>query len=90
MYIVFEGIVGTGKTTQSKRLFEYLKDRCLDKKIIWTREPGGTKISDAIRTIVQGTAFEENMEPICEICLYAASRAQSLRTVVKPVLDEGG
>jgi dTMP kinase len=90
MYIAFEGIVGTGKTTQSKKLFEYLKDKYPDKKIIWTREPGGTEISEAIRNVVQGTKFKEEMEPVCEAYLYAASRAQSLRTIVKPVLDEGG
>lgn len=83
MYIIFEGIIGTGKTTQSKRLFEYLKEQYKDKEVIWTREPGGTEVSDEIRKVVQGTDFEEHMDPICEAYLYASSRAQSLRTVVK-------
>lgn len=89
-YIVFEGIVGTGKTTQSKKLFEYLKKQHPNREIIWTREPGGTEVADAIRTVVQGTQFEEEMEPICEAYLYAASRAQSLRSVVMPVLEKNG
>lgn len=90
MYIVFEGIVGTGKTTQSKRVFEYLKKKFPDKEIIWTREPGGTEIAEAIRKVVQGTEFNEDMDYICEQYLYAASRAQALRKVVRPVLDKGG
>jgi len=90
MYIVFEGIVGTGKSTQSKKLAEYLKERYKGRKVLLTREPGGTEIADAIRNVVQGMEFKEEMEHICEAYLYAASRAQSLRKVVKPVLDKGG
>ena len=86
MYIVFEGIVGTGKTTHSKKLAEYLKKKYPEKKIVWTREPGGTDISQKIREIAQGTKYASEMDPICEIYLYAASRAQSLRKVVKPEL----
>lgn len=87
MYILFEGIVGSGKTTQSKRLAQYLNDNGIET--IWTREPGGTEISDKIREVVQGTPFKESMEPVCEAYLYAASRAQSLRSVVKPNLEAG-
>lgn len=90
MLIIFEGVVGSGKTTQSKKLVDYLKQRFPKKTVIWTREPGGCEIAEAIRKVVQATKFEEEMEPICEAYLYAAARAQSLRSVVKPVLDEGG
>ena len=90
LYIVFEGVVGTGKTTQSKLLVEDLKERFPDREIVWTREPGGSPIAEAIRTVVQGTTFPEPMDPMCEVYLYAAARAQSLRAVVKPVLDRGG
>jgi len=89
MYIVFKGIVGTGKTTQSKLLAKYLKSKFPNKKIIWAREPGGSEIADEIRKLVQGTKFEEKMNPLCETYLYAASRAQTLREVVKPALDQG-
>lgn len=81
-YIVFEGIVGCGKTTQSKILAEKLG-------AVWTKEPGGSEVADAIRKVVQGTKFDEEMDPVCEQYLYAASRAQSLRSVVKPLLDRG-
>ncbi len=90
MYIVFEGVVGTGKTTQSKLLHEALQQRIPKREIIWTREPGGSEIAEAIRKVVQGTAFEEEMHPVCEAYLYAAARAQSLRSVVLPVLERGG
>jgi len=90
MYIVFEGLLGTGKTTQSKALVEYLKTKFPDRQVIWTREPGGSDIAEAIRLLVQATPFTEDMDPICEAYLYASARAQSLRRVVKPVLDQGG
>jgi len=90
MYIVFEGVVGTGESTQIKKLLEYLKHKYSDREVVITREPGGTEISETIRSVVQGKEFDEDMEPICEAYLYAASRAQSLRTVVKPVLENGG
>ncbi len=90
MYIVFEGIVGSGKSTQSKMLYEYLKKRLPDKEILLTREPGGTEIAEAIRKLVQGTEFSETMDPMCEAYLYAASRAQLIRKKIKPVLEKGG
>jgi dTMP kinase len=90
MYIVFEGIVGTGKTTLSKKLYDYLKSKYPKKEVVWTCEPGGTEIAQKIRKCVQGTKFNEDMDPICEAYLYAASRAQSLRTIVKPIIEKGG
>ncbi|MFC1756205.1 dTMP kinase [Patescibacteria group bacterium] len=90
MYIVFEGVVGTGKSTQIKKLHKYLQEKYPEKEVVLTREPGGTEVSETIRNVVQGKAFDEEMEPVCEAYLYASSRAQSLRTVVKPVLDKGG
>lgn len=89
-YIVFEGVVGTGKTTQSKRLVEHLKHISPEHEILWTREPGGSEIAEAIRTLVQATPFNEAMDPICEAYLYAAARAQSLRSVVAPLRARGG
>lgn len=89
-YIVFEGVVGTGKTSQSKKLAEFLKPKFPNRLVVWTYEPGGTKISDTIRKVVQATKFDETMDPLCEAYLYAAARAQSLRTAVRPVLEKNG
>ena len=74
--------MGCGKTTQSKILAEKLG-------AVWTKEPGGDEISNEIRRVVQGMKFKTDMDPVCEQYLYAASRAQSLRSVVKPLLDKG-
>jgi len=90
IYIVFEGSVGTGKSTQAKKLFDFLKERFPSKDIILTREPGGTEISENIRKLVQGTAFDEKMDKVTDAYLYASSRAQSLRQIVKPVIESGG
>ena len=90
IYIVLEGVVGTGKTTQAAKLHKYLKGLYPDREILLTREPGGTEISESIRKIVQGTSYKEIMAAETEAYLYAASRAQSLRAVVSPVLKKGG
>jgi len=90
MYIVFEAIVGTGKTTQSKKLVEYLQKKYPERQVVWTREPGGSEIAEGIRRAVQGTTYREKMDAVCEAYLYAASRAQTLRKVVIPVIAAGG
>lgn len=90
LYVVFEGVVASGKTTQSKKLYEYLKAKYPNIHVVWTREPGGSEVADEIRRVVQATPFKEQMDPICEAYLYAASRAQTLQKIVKPVLNKGG
>ena len=90
MYIVFEGVIGSGKSTQTKLLANYFKEHYPKKQVIITNEPGGSEIANEIRRTVQGTHIKEGMEPVCEAYLYASSRAQTLRAVVKPVLDKGG
>lgn len=90
MYIVFEGVVWTWKTTQSKRLAAYLQEKYPDKQVVWVREPGTGEIADAIRTLVQWTVFGEQMDPLCEAYLYAASRAQLIMTRILPLLEQGG
>ncbi len=90
MYIAFEGIVGTGNSTQALLLFDYLKKKYPKLQIRLTREPGGTEIAEEIRTTVQGKKYREKMDVVCEAYLYAASRAQSLRKIVKPCLAKKG
>jgi len=86
MYIVFEWIVGSWKSTQSKLLAEYFRE--LWKEVIHVREPGWTPISEDIRTLAQWKIWEnEEMHPITNAYLYAAARAQLLHTVVKPALE---
>ena len=88
MYIVFEGIVGSGKSTQSKRLVEYLRTMYPDREILHVREPWSTPIAEDIRHLCQGKEWEdEDMHPLTNAYLYAAARAQTLHTIVYPALD---
>lgn len=89
VYIVFEGIAGSGKSTQSKRLVDFLIQK-QDKDIIFVREPGSTPISEDIRYLAQKKEWEnEVMHPLTNAYLYAAARAQTLQTIVKPALEAG-
>jgi dTMP kinase len=89
MYIVFEWIVGTGKSTQSKMLVQYFQQKHPDKEVIHVREPWSTVIAEAIRNLAQATEFSEIMHPICEAYLYASARAQLLHSLIRPALDRG-
>ena len=85
-FITFEGCDGCGKSTQLKMLSAYLTAQNIPH--VFTREPGGGKISEAIREILlSGKNMEMTDE--CEALLYAASRVQHLRDRVDPALQEG-
>lgn len=85
-FITFEGIEGTGKTTQAKALTEALKKQGLP--VIFTREPGGSKTGDHIRNILADPA-NTDMTPMTEFLLFAASRAQHAEKLIRPFLEEG-
>ncbi len=85
-FITFEGCDGSGKSTQLKLLSEYLTENKIPH--IFTREPGGGKISEAIREILLNGKNSE-MTDECEALLYAASRVQHLHDRVEPALSEG-
>jgi dTMP kinase len=90
MYIVLEWVVWAGKSTQAKLLHQYLSNKYPEKEVLLVREPGATPIAEAIRKTVQGTDFgDEQMHPLADAYLYAAARAQSLHTLVKPALERG-
>ena len=86
MFISVEGSDGSGKTTQIKLLKEYLENR--GYKIITTREPGGTSISEKIREVILDNGNRE-MDSKTEALLYAASRAQHVAQIIKPALEQG-
>lgn len=88
-YIVFEGVARAGKTTQLEKLKKHLLEEYPNKNFEFTREPGGTEIAEDIREIVQVKDYSEDMHPITEAYGYAMARAQSLRQIVKPAIDEG-
>lgn len=85
LFITFEGPDGCGKTSIISLIKEYYKD---NEKIIFTREPGGTKISEKIREIILSND-NDNMSPRTEALLYSASRAQHIDELVKPNLEKG-
>ncbi|CUS78998.1 dTMP kinase [Candidatus Kryptonium thompsonii] len=86
MFITFEGVDLCGKTTQAEILVQRLKNSGFD--VVFLREPGGTKISELIRNILLDSQNKE-MDPITELFLFSASRAQLVREIVIPSLNSG-
>jgi dTMP kinase len=86
LFLSFEGLDGSGKTTQIDLLADWL--RGLGYEVVKTREPGGTPIGEKIRNIVLDVA-NTGMDPVCETLLYAASRAQHVAELIRPALEEG-
>lgn len=85
-FISFEGIEGTGKSTQAKLLQQGLLG--LGYEVILTEEPGGTLISLRIREILL-SVDHTNMKPLTELLLYNAARAQHIEEVILPALNRG-
>lgn len=87
MFISFEGLDGSGKTTQLPRLAAWL--RAQGRDVTQLREPGGTRIGDAVRAILHDHE-NSNMDARTELLLYCASRAQLIAERVQPQLAAGG
>ena len=85
VFITFEGIEGSGKSTQIKSLYTFLKNN-ISKKIFLTREPGGTKISEKIRNIVIKDLDSSN-NPLTELFLLFAARAEHYDLIKKKLND---
>jgi dTMP kinase len=86
LFITFEGIDLSGKSTQAKLFFEYLKKS--NKKVILLREPGGTIISEQIRNILLHKS-DSKMDDMTEFLLFSSARSQLTREVIKPHLNKG-
>ena len=87
VFITFEGIEGCGKSTQIARLAKRLAKE--GRSIVQLREPGGTKIGEAIRKTVKHPPGDTPISPETELLLMNASRAQLVQQVVRPALAEG-
>lgn len=86
MFVSFEGCEGVGKTTQLNLLKEYL--RSTNQNAVYVREPGSTDISEQIRKVILDPKNRE-MKDMTEALLYASSRAQLVRQIIKPALEKG-
>jgi len=86
VFITFEGIDGSGKTTQATFLRDFLTERGIE--VIMTREPGGTRVAEKIRDIL----LDRNnigLVARAELLLYLASRAQHTAEIIRPALGKG-
>ena len=84
MFITFEGLDGSGKTTQARLLGARLEAEGIE--VVLTREPGGTALGEEIRNLV---LHGGDVAPWAEAALYAASRAQHVEQLIRPALGRG-
>lgn len=84
-FITFEGIDGSGKSTQLRLIANDLRFRGL--AVLTTQEPGGTPLGRKLRETFLET--DENVDPLAELLLFAADRAQHVNFLIKPALSEG-
>ncbi len=89
-FITFEGLDGSGKTTQLRRLAATLESR--GERLTLTRQPGGTRLGDRIRSLLLDSRAEAGSSPItphAEMALMFADRTQAIAEVLQPALDRG-
>jgi dTMP kinase len=84
MFVTFEGLDGSGKTTQAERLAARLEAEGIE--VVGTREPGGTELGERVRDLV---LHGDEVTPWAEALLYAAARAQHVEEVIRPALGQG-
>ena len=84
MFVTFEGVDGSGKSTQAKLLAERLRDE--GREVVLTREPGGTALGEEVRSLL---LHGEQIAPWAEAALFAAARAQLVDEVIRPALARG-
>lgn len=83
-FITFEGGEGTGKSTQARKLAERLEATGIP--VLVTREPGGTALGEDIRGLI---LKDRPQDPLTELLLFAAARAEHMTAVIRPALDDG-
>lgn len=85
LLITFEGIDGSGKSTQARLLDEYLRKKGYETVLV--REPGGTELSERVRSLLLEPSL--NVQPFAELLLFSAARAQLVAERIRPALEEG-
>lgn len=86
-FIVVEGLEGAGKSTALLTIKRFLKE--FVPELIVTREPGGTRIGEVVRTLVKEVLPSEVLDPRAELLLFYAARVQLLQEVIRPALARG-
>jgi dTMP kinase len=84
MFVSFEGVDWSGKSTQAELLAEWLRGE--GRTVVATREPGGTTVAEGVRELVLHGA---HMAPWAEAALYAAARGDHAAQVIRPALERG-
>jgi dTMP kinase len=84
-FITFEGIDGSGKSTQLRLLANFLRSNGCE--VLLTREPGGTPVGNRLRSALLDA--QEEVDPLTELLVFAADRAQHVRCVLQPALQSG-
>jgi len=84
MFVTFEGVDWSGKSTQAGLLAGWLSEE--GRQVLLTREPGGTPVAEAVRDVV---LHGHDMTPWAEAALYAAARADHVELAIRPALDRG-
>jgi dTMP kinase len=84
MFVTFEGVDGSGKTTQAELLADWL--RAAGRRVVTAREPGETVLGESVRALV---LHGDEMSPWAEAALFAAARAELVARVIRPALEQG-
>jgi len=84
MFVTFEGVDWSGKSTQARMLAGWLEEQ--GRSVLSTREPGGTPVAERVRELV---LHGDEMSPWAEAALYAAARAENVAAVIRPALARG-
>ena len=88
LFISFDGVDGTGKSTQIERLVHWLKEQ--GREVVTCRDPGSTTLGEALRSIVLGQSDEEaQIGGRAEALIYMAARAQLVEEIIRPALEAG-
>ena len=87
LFVTLEGPEGSGKTTHARLLATWLSEAGYD--VLTTREPGGTRIGDVVRTLLLDPIYA-GIRPETEFLLFSAARAQIVGEIIRPQLEQGG